>query len=125
MKMTKGRTRQIYIAGPMRGKPKWNYKAFDEAASRLRAEGWLVHNPVEIGVDYGTPKELEASPARLRLLMDVELEIIKTRCDAIYLLRGWETSTGAREELRLALEQGLDVFLEPSPTTNLKRGRKD
>jgi len=40
------------------------------------------------------------------------LEIVK-RCDAIYMLKGWELSEGSKEELKLAQELGLEVYYEP------------
>lgn len=33
-------------------------------------------------------------------------------CDAIYLLKGWESSKGSKKELAEALANGLEVILE-------------
>ncbi len=50
--------------------------------------------------------------ARLaRAVMDADLAAVRS-CDAIYLLRGWETSRGARKELAEALAHGLQVMQE-------------
>ena len=41
------------------------------------------------------------------------LELLK-RCDAIYMLRDWEDSRGAKVELSLAKELGLEVIFQAS-----------
>ena len=92
----------VYIAGPMRGKPHFNYPAFMRAEKQLRALGYEVINPATMGDAYGTPEQLNADPKLLRKLMDAELREI-AKCNAIYLLRGWEKSVGARAELAMAL----------------------
>lgn len=102
----------IYIAGPMRGLPHYNYHSFNAAAARLRAVGHKVRNPAEIAGDYGTADDLNADAALLARVVKQELRIL-SECDAIYLLNGWQHSEGARAELRLALDLGLDIFLEP------------
>ena len=98
----------IYIAGPMKGLPDFNYPAFNEAADRLFKQGWLTANPVCIGGKYGTAEELANSPTLLAEAVSKELAILAD-CDAIYLLPGWEDSQGARKELQLALLLGLVV----------------
>ena len=101
----------VYIAGPMRGIPDWNYPKFNRTAIFLRLHGYCVINPVEIGDYFGSPEYLEANPKLLGLAMDIELCCI-SRCDCIYLLDGWETSDGARKELETALRHGLKVLDE-------------
>ena len=89
---------KIYIAGAITRNP--NYKAqFATAEERLLAEGHAVVNPVKNkGFSY---KEY----------IDMGLNELM-RCDAIYLLEGWEFSYGARLEFFYASTVGLKVFKE-------------
>ena len=40
-----------------------------------------------------------------------DIEMIR-RCDAIYMLKGFRQSAGAKEELKLAKELGLEIHYE-------------
>ena len=100
----------VYIAGPMRGLPQSNYPQFESVARFLRSEGWDVCSPVEIGSAFGTAAELNADPVKLYRAMDAERDTLRTSCDAILLLPGWERSKGARAELIIALEKHLEII---------------
>ena len=89
----------IYIAGPMRGYPNSNRKAFNAAASRLWDAGWQPINPVSIEQIYPCEEDGKVDAYRLHNLMIIERAFVE-RCAAIYLLGGWETSIGAKGELR-------------------------
>ena len=106
-----GRPPTIYIAGPMTGCEDFNYPKFNATATALRKIGWIVKNPVEIAEAYGTADEIASSPKLLARVLEAELKIVRT-CHALYLLRGWERSHGARGELAMALASGLQVFVE-------------
>ncbi len=105
--------RRIYVAGPMTGVAQWNRPAFVKAAERLREIGWEVTSPVEIADAFGSQKTIVTTPGLLDTVIDEELAQL-TKCDAIYLLTGWENSRGAKTELLLALEKGMDVITERS-----------
>lgn len=100
----------IYIAGPMRGLPESNYPQFENVARFLRSEGWNVCSPVEIGAAFGTEAELVANPVRLAVAVEAERDALRTSCDAILLLPGWERSKGTRAELIIALEKNLEII---------------
>lgn len=115
--------KRIYIAGSMTGKPEYNYPAFHAAAVRLRKQGHFVLNPAEISGLFGTPEEIAASfeafydadiaigGALASAVTDADLAAVRS-CDAIYLLRGWEKSRGAKKELAEAIAHGLQVVQE-------------
>ena len=128
---------RIYISGPMTGKPDFNHPAFNAAAIRLREEGHFVINPAELSAFFGTVNELAKSfdyqyfselertrnrwyePTNdmrrwtrlARALMDADRAAVRS-CDAIYLLRGWESSRGAKKELQEAIAHGLKIIQE-------------
>lgn len=123
---------RIYLSGPITNIPDCNRPAFDVAAKRLREQGHFVINPHCISALFGTEEELAKSFGLLynlpcsanqppwdhrideslaRSVMDADLAAVRS-CDAIYLLRGWETSRGAKKELVEALAHGLQVMQE-------------
>lgn len=104
---------KIYIAGPMTGVKAFNYPKFRHFTGLLRAAGFTVVSPVEIGDKYGPPEELAADREKLARVMDEELREIEY-CHGIFLLDGWEDSIGAKAELMHALEHGLKVRTERS-----------
>ena len=126
---------RVYISGPMTGVPDLNRPAFDAAEKRLTAQGHFVINPAELSAMFGTLEEIAESfksyyavmngilrdeldialskqeGLLARAVMDADLAAVRS-CDAIYLLRGWETSRGAKKELAEALKHGLKVMQE-------------
>ena len=89
---------KIYIAGAITGDPNYALR-FAEAESKLIAEGHAVINPVKnLGFDY---KEY----------IDMGLcELM--RCEAIYLLKGYEKSKGAMLELHYAVTTDMKILYE-------------
>src|SRR6185295_7722676 len=95
----------------MTGYANFNFDAFNTAAYTLRKQGWVVFNPAQkdeedgvvggAGWDKGDDKALVASGWSFKdaFLWDVEKVITS---DAIYMLRGWEASSGARAEHAVA-----------------------
>ena len=118
---------RVYCSGPMTGKPDLNRPAFDAAEKRLTAQGHFVINPHRISELFGTAEELAKSfsalygeiiiggplraPTLACAVLDADLAAVRS-CDAIYLLRGWEKSRGAKKELAEALAHGLTVMQE-------------
>lgn len=119
---------RIYISGPMTGLPDSNIPAFNAAAERLWAEGHFVINPADISHLFGTREEIEKSfnvmynilrttyhidgTAHIaQSIMDADLAAVRS-CDAIYMLKGWENSRGAKKELAEAIACRLQVMLE-------------
>lgn len=90
----------IYISGPMTGIENLNRDMFDEAESLLRECG---ENPIN-------PHRFPEQESYEDYLM-IDLEMIAMAADAIALLPGWESSPGAKKELKTAIELGLEVIL--------------
>lgn len=102
----------IYISGGISGRPLQEYKEhFASAAARLEAQGYDVINPLnnDLPEDAGWHAHMRAD---IRLL---------TYCHEIYMLAGWERSTGASAEHALAKALDLTVHYEqPSRHPELK-----
>lgn len=105
--------KNIYIAGPMRGHPRYNFDAFLAAEERLKAKGWNVLSPARMDLNLGfnpdtdTPSEAFMADARWR-----DVKAILREADAIYMLKDWEKSTGARAEKAIAEWKEIDVLFE-------------
>ena len=105
-------TRAIYIAGPMRGIPLWNFPAFDRAAAALRLQGWTVFNPAEHDRDEGLDEnDYPKLPAWFTLEKALQWDFARIiEAGNICLLDGWEESSGAAKELRVAEDIGAKVW---------------
>ena len=103
---------QIFISGPMSGKPDYNLAAFDEAEKYLINLGYNPYNPAHNGraalSKYGDIKK--KSKEYFELLDACKRQLFN--CQGIYLLKGWENSYGARQELSIALDLSLMIMLE-------------
>lgn len=105
--------RRTYVAGPMRGMPRFNFPAFDAAAEVLRAEGWVVISPAEEDrMLYGAQIEWAGTvdDGFYRQSMERDLLMILTRTDAIHLLLGWRDSNGATIEAQVAEVIGREMY---------------
>lgn len=116
---------KIYVAGPMRKRPLYNFPAFDQAAKELRAAGWTVFSPAEhdrdLGFDETRPEYAEdgwndpgiLGQFNMRTAFAWDMARI-AESDAIYFLEGWETSSGARVERTIGEFLGLDFLYDPA-----------
>ena len=114
---------KIYLAGPMRGIPDFNFPAFKQGAAYLRKQGHEVFNPAERDEDdfgktiqkkgdehaFAESVGLTTQELRRRVFF-FDAEYITKYADAIALLPGWEGSKGAKAEKALAEALGLDVI---------------
>lgn len=102
------RTRLVYLAGPVTGRPHRNEVAFAEAQHLLERDGWQVCNPLEV-----VPSSSSWLGAMVRCLWHLSL------CDELRLLPGWHRSRGARCEVALAVLLGLSIFPPQDQTISL------
>jgi nucleoside 2-deoxyribosyltransferase len=102
-----GRKRRVYISGPMTGMKQFNFPKFYEVERRLKAEGFKVVNPARLSKKIMKrtqhPQRKDYYRRDLREL---------SKCDAIYLMDGWEKSEGASWEFFNATKLELDMMYE-------------
>jgi hypothetical protein len=104
----------IYIAGKMREVPLYNFPAFDAAQACLELQGWTVISPAQMDRERGFDPSTEATPEFLEEAMERDVLAIIHLANALALLPGWESSTGANGEMWLARWKRIPVYLFPS-----------
>jgi hypothetical protein len=90
----------VYLAGPMSGKPDFNWPEFKRVTKLLRDSGVTVVCPTESGANHNTPYH-ECLKADLKLLLSA---------DSITFLLGWTKSKGATFEAVVAYILGYKFF---------------
>lgn len=113
---------KLYLAGPMRGIPEFNFPAFHAAAALLRERGHEVFSPAEKDIEkYGDQlvnaagSEAEAASNvgfSLRDALRMDLDWITEHGEGIALLKGWERSSGALAEFMTARALGQVMLFE-------------
>jgi hypothetical protein len=114
---------KLYLAGPMRGIPEFNFPAFHAAAKMLRDMGHEVFSPAENDInqnggkdfskDYPTGSEAEATKNlgfSLRKALGEDLAWICAEAEGVALLPGWSNSKGALAEKATAEALGIKVL---------------
>lgn len=93
----------IYISGAITGTTDY-MEHFNKAENDLILQGYEVVNPARINANL--PKICTHKDYMKMSLTELEL------CDTIYLLKGYEKSVGAMEELRYAVKHGYTIIKE-------------
>ena len=96
-----GEAMRVYISGAISGRePNEVRKDFERAEKLLKSLGWEVVNPLANGLTDAHTWE-EHMRADLHLLLE---------CDKVAVLPGWVESKGARLEVFVASELGMEVM---------------
>lgn len=108
---------KVYLAGPMRRRPAFNFPAFHAAAEALRSLGHEVFNPAEADENNGFDptgmtghEDLSHLGFSLRDALGADLAYICKHADAVVVLPEWGTSSGANAEVATAKALGLPVI---------------
>lgn len=113
--------KKVYIAGPMRGIPEWNFPAFEQAEKRWIDKGWQAFSPAAMDKALGYDPNEPCVKEHLQHVILADIAAIFA-ADAIALLSGWEKSMGVAVELSLAQFLSMPVYCaetmeEMSPIT--------
>jgi hypothetical protein len=103
----------IYVAGKYTGKT-WseiedNIRKAEEVSIQLIQRGWAVITPHKNTGHYEIYEKVAG------ITYNDWIEISKTllsKCDAIIMLHGWQSSKGARIEYDFACEMGMPIYTE-------------
>lgn len=88
--------KSIYVAGPMTGYINNNVEEFRRAEKHLRSAGWKqVVNPGSDEHQHFAVPLVERGDMSSLAVYDLTQLL---QCEAIYMLRGWQRSVGARAE---------------------------
>lgn len=92
----------VYLSGPISGLDHNTcFQKFESVERMLVSAGLKVVNPMKL--DHSHDGTWESY-----MRQDIA-ELMK--CDAIYLLSGWEQSRGAKIEIKLAKELNFQIFI--------------
>lgn len=101
----------VMVCGPMEGHTDWNYPAFFDAASKIRAAGHHALNPAEIN-----GSSLQSAVQNARVFQHVRSYYLThsakmaASADALCLLPGWRESQGASMEVAIAKALGTPLM---------------
>ncbi len=98
----------IFISGKYRADTEWeleqNIENARNAAADLWQQGYIVICPHMNSAHMGGLCDDS-------IWLDGYIEILK-RCDAIYLLKGWEESIGSVNEFNIAYHENKEIFIQ-------------
>lgn len=112
---------EVYVGGPMRGRPMFGFDVFDAVAAHCRnVKKWRTWNPADH--DRGTWPEIETWPGfaagdvdqcpAFDLAEAMRWDLVKVaQSEHLVLLPGWEESSGARHERYVAEVTGSTIWL--------------
>lgn len=119
--------KKMYVSGPITGMPNGNVDTFRAAERYLAGLGYHVVVPHDLmpyehdgsacppSYARGSGKgSNEHTSAACFLRADL---IGLLACDAIFMLRGWERSVGARLEFDVAALCGFEIYYQPTQET--------
>lgn len=106
---------KLYLAGPMSGVPEFNRPTFMKVAEFLRLSGHDVISPAELDDEDTLRADYDyfgghgvTDRQRAKFLKRDLKKLLK--CDALALLPGWQTSSGANTELVVAYAVGIPAY---------------
>lgn len=113
----------FYIGGKMSDVSQFGYPAFFAAEEHLHALGHTVFSPARRDIsEYGNFWEQNSTGSidqavsevgfDRRKALAIDLDFICRKAEAIYLLQGWQDSSGARAEHAAMLAVGGEVYFQ-------------
>lgn len=102
---------RLYLAGPMRGLPHFNFPEFDAGQELCHRLGIHVISPADLDRAEGFDPNGDLGDFDLHAAMRRDIAVvIDPRTDGIVRLRGWETSQGTAVEMTVNQAVGGKTF---------------
>ena len=102
----------IYCAGPYTASSheaiKENINIAEKASLKLWKKGWVVITP---HLNCAHFERYYDDDLTEQMIIEGELVILK-RCDAMFVLKGWEKSKGTLKEIEFCKENNITIFYE-------------
>lgn len=116
--------RTVYIAGPMRGYDVFNFARFFYWQVVLEGMGFNVINPAREDCKRWIEDGWVFTEDCYEEVLQYDLSLISAQADALFVLNGWEKSTGAKREIEHAKEIGLEIMYQDKegPSDNSRKG---
>jgi len=111
---TKKRKTTVYLAGPLTGKPYFNFLQFDAYKARLEIAGLKVISPADIDREYGFDPfvSMTKNNPKREDCITRDVDAI-TKSDAVVLMPGWKKSSGSMAEVATAIFLNKPVYELP------------
>lgn len=100
-----------YIAGPFRSATYYGIWCNVRAAEKVALKYWKLGYAVICPHTNTANFDGAVSKENDKLWLDGDIEIMK-RCDVVVAMASWESSTGAKAELEIAKECGLEIIYD-------------
>ena len=101
---------RIYLSGPISGTSDYMSR-FAEAEIEIAGKGYSVINPAKVGASL--PEDMTYEE-----IVEIDIHLLEY-ADAIYMLRGWQSSRGANREYGYALGAGKDIMKQETSMNSL------
>jgi hypothetical protein len=122
---------KYYLAGPMTGRPQFNYPLFDRVSEALRSIGYDIISPAEMDIEEVRANAMANMTGEMAQFNEVsdetwgdflarDVKMIADELDAIILLPEWETSKGARLEAFVSVMVGNPAWTIDPKTYNMR-----
>lgn len=102
---------KVYVSGKMRGVKDYNRVNFAKWTRKLNEEGYEAVNPFKVGDKFGSPEDIEKDQELYAKVFEADMKAL-AECDAIFMMNGWTTSSGATSELLYAIEHNMIIMNE-------------
>ena len=101
--------KKIYISGKMTGLSKEEIdNNFNKGVREVKKLGFIPVNPNDIPAYFMNGKN--DNPTYEEWIRGDLIELCK--CHAIYMLRNWQDSTGAKIEMRVAIDLNMEILFQ-------------